>query len=607
MDKDKLYRNIDVCEEVITYIDTNMEDVSKRNEQIELLIQLKKLTDSTYEELRLIGNQGLLLPNIGAAFGNISYSIERIINHKDKFVQIFKYDIHESLERMKMLTNCQYNIINSQENMLKERQRVENELKKLHNAPRKEYKYKVSIMVPAYNQLEYTKKTIESIYKYTDFSHEDVELITMNNGSSDGTEEYFESLPNEKKFSFKFNTLPLHISSQFYEGKYFVVVSNDVLVTPGWLELLWECLESADDIGMVVPTCNADSISELQGIEIPYANRLGNEEEVEDFAYRYNSHDCSRWEERSLLMPFVSMVRSDLWSLGIEDPCFIKGQFIDDNNSTFLRRTGWRMILAKNVFLHHYGSITFNKTVRFSYRDALEEMREVYALKWGVDPWNSRGELRARYYVPDILSNKKIRILWVEPRFGVCYTQVKNKFKLLGAEEIESVAVVLDEQYIPDADGLFDEVLRLGDIAVLGGRDKEGFDFIGFGEYIDKIIIHNSMDILDILRKLIKKDGCMVIPIMNYYNLICVCGFLREILESSFKNQGKYIDMDKFMDELEKKFEGNNSDFLSVYDGSINIDEEEGKMIKNIFASGRGDVGMREILRIFMWWMIVKA
>ncbi len=189
MDKDKLYRNIDICEEVITYIDTNMEDVSKRNEQIELLIQLKNLTDSTYEELRLIGNQGLLLPNIGAAFGNMSYSIERIISHKDKFVRIFKYDIHELLERMKMLTNCQYNIINSQENIQEERQRLENELKKLHDAPRKEYKYKVSIMVPAYNQLEYTKKTIESIYKYTDFLHEDVELITMNNGCSDGTEE----------------------------------------------------------------------------------------------------------------------------------------------------------------------------------------------------------------------------------------------------------------------------------------------------------------------------------------------------------------------------------------------------------------------------------
>ncbi len=55
----------------------------------------------------------------------------------------------------------------------------------------------VSIVVLAYNQLEYTKQCIESISRYT--SHIDYELITVDNGSSDGTREYFNGLPHARR------------------------------------------------------------------------------------------------------------------------------------------------------------------------------------------------------------------------------------------------------------------------------------------------------------------------------------------------------------------------------------------------------------------------
>lgn len=56
---------------------------------------------------------------------------------------------------------------------------------------------KTSLVVLAYNQLAYTKLCMDSIYKYS--NDVDFEVITVNNGSSDGTREYFNSLPNEKK------------------------------------------------------------------------------------------------------------------------------------------------------------------------------------------------------------------------------------------------------------------------------------------------------------------------------------------------------------------------------------------------------------------------
>ena len=52
---------------------------------------------------------------------------------------------------------------------------------------------KLSIITLTYNHLKYTKKFIESLYKYTN----DFELIIVDNGSTDGTVEYLKKLETE--------------------------------------------------------------------------------------------------------------------------------------------------------------------------------------------------------------------------------------------------------------------------------------------------------------------------------------------------------------------------------------------------------------------------
>ena len=53
---------------------------------------------------------------------------------------------------------------------------------------------KLSVITLTYNKLEYTKKFIESLYKYT----KDFELIIVDNGSTDGTVEFLKSLKDTK-------------------------------------------------------------------------------------------------------------------------------------------------------------------------------------------------------------------------------------------------------------------------------------------------------------------------------------------------------------------------------------------------------------------------
>ncbi len=103
----------------------------------------------------------------------------------------------------------------------------------------------VSIIIPCFNAVDYTKQCIDSVLVNTNVNYE---LILINNGSSDDTEKYFNFLkknlkPNKflrktKIFQFKQNlgvakSLNLGISKS--DGKYVCYLNNDVIVTKNWL------------------------------------------------------------------------------------------------------------------------------------------------------------------------------------------------------------------------------------------------------------------------------------------------------------------------------------------------------------------------------------
>lgn len=103
----------------------------------------------------------------------------------------------------------------------------------------------VSIIIPCFNAVEYTKQCMESVLINTNISYE---LILINNGSTDGTKEYFEFLKKHLKpcsflkkitiLQFEKNlgvakSLNLGISKSL--GKYICYLNNDVIVTKDWL------------------------------------------------------------------------------------------------------------------------------------------------------------------------------------------------------------------------------------------------------------------------------------------------------------------------------------------------------------------------------------
>jgi len=119
------------------------------------------------------------------------------------------------------------------------------------NVPQWEHPY-VSIVIPVYNQFEYTYLCIKSILENSgDISYE---ILIADDCSTDLTTQIdriisgLNTIHNEKNLRFLRNC---NNAAQYARGKYILFLNNDTQVQQNWLAPLVELIERSDDIGMV--------------------------------------------------------------------------------------------------------------------------------------------------------------------------------------------------------------------------------------------------------------------------------------------------------------------------------------------------------------------
>ncbi|AWV36120.1 glycosyltransferase [Paenibacillus sp. FSL H7-0716] len=354
----------------------------------------------------------------------------------------------------------------------------------------------VSIIVLAYNKLDYTKLCIESILKYTlDISYE---LILVNNGSTDGTREYFDSLPSVKPLHLMKNvgvTNGFNEGMRVAEGKYTACVCNDFIFTPRWLENLLICIESDERIGYVSP--GASMISNLQQINGEYNNL----EEMLQFAERYNHSDPRKWEERVRLLPCVLMVRTELLKqIDYYDPRFYYGEFADDDISFRIRRAGYKLIYCKDTFTYHFGSVTVRDDQVNN--NSLNVSRDIFIDKYNLDSWTDAvmniGLLK-EFSVK--LSCTNASILGVNTRCGSNPLQLKNMLREKGILDTCITNYCLDHKYLQDIITVSDDYIQ-GDIENIDIELKnQKFDYIIF-EYDSNNLNNHPLIIAQLSSKL---------------------------------------------------------------------------------------------------------
>lgn len=243
---------------------------------------------------------------------------------------------------------------------------------------------RLSIVVTGYNHLETTKKCVGQLLKETDFEKLQAELILIDHGSTDGTLEYFESLGVGKVIHFKRNVrmYMFSILAQLCQGKYFCFVSNDILVTKNWADILLQCLESDSKIIAAVPA--TPNIANLQMLNAP----TNDPDEFIAWANGHNRSDPSQWSDRARLMPPVGMYRTcAVNKIGFADPYFYSMEFWDDDFSLRARRAGYRQIVCGDVACYHFGSVTGADSQ--AKEGTLVYGRELFQKKHNVDAWGT--------------------------------------------------------------------------------------------------------------------------------------------------------------------------------------------------------------------------
>ncbi|MBH50264.1 MAG: hypothetical protein CMG69_05905 [Candidatus Marinimicrobia bacterium] len=237
----------------------------------------------------------------------------------------------------------------------------------------------VSIIILTYNALKYTKKCIQSIIDKTNYPYE---IIFVDNASTDGSVDYlrgmikdhdnYKLIENKKNEGFAAGN---NIGVTEANGKYIMLLNNDVLVSDVWLTQMIKSLEKHEKIGIVGPVTN--HISGRQS----YRNQYDGDN-FEDFAAFIRKENKNRLTPRRRLAGFAMLMRKEVFEQvnGFDDT-FGVGNFEDDDLSLKVRSLGFSLMVDESVFIHHYGSQTF-KANHINILENLNERLPVFQKKW---------------------------------------------------------------------------------------------------------------------------------------------------------------------------------------------------------------------------------
>ena len=333
----------------------------------------------------------------------------------------------------------------------------------------------VSIIIPVHNKVSFTRQCLERIDRFG--ATAPYEVIVVDNGSTDGTREFFESLPtraaphhymrNDSNLGFaRANNLGAQLSS----AKYLLFLNNDTLVRAGWLDAMVRVAESDPRVGIV-------------GIQqrFPYTNIIHHTGII--FAADGSPQHIYPHADASL--PYVNkqrayqavtgaclLVERELFiECGMFDEGYVNGyEDIDLCLNVCKRKRS--IVCCTSAFIYHYGQITDTRTaddpqnaarlkakwsgqivsdeLTYFKEDRTDAARAAAVLKHGAAPSRATSDL---VYFADDLSTKSA-LTWATAdlvlalhRLGI---QVALKKSALPPDTDSTRRAVLEKLMVPE-------------------------------------------------------------------------------------------------------------------------------------------------------------
>lgn len=221
-----------------------------------------------------------------------------------------------------------------------------------------------SLIIPCFNKVEVTRKCVESIFENTDLPFE---IILVDNGSTDDTAHYIESLmhthPNVRHIKNDLNPGFVWAYNKGFSaatGKYLVTMRNDVTLRKGWLEGMVRAAE-APSIGIVGAWTNYIFDNEVQPSEEGASTGF--------FAKRADSS-------------FMLIKREVIDVIGGFDSRFGQSNFADDDYCIRAQLAGFDIWIINNALVDR----GYNRTFLGQIPDvqSVQDDFKILQAKWGL-------------------------------------------------------------------------------------------------------------------------------------------------------------------------------------------------------------------------------
>lgn len=448
---------------------------------------------------------------------------------------------------------------------------------------------KTSIIILAHDQLEYTKQCVASIRRHT--QKDTYELILIDNGSTDGTTNWLKrqediiGIFNDKNYGFpKGCNQGIKVAS----GTEILLLNNDTIVTPRWLEQLNTALYSDEKIGVV--GCVTNHCSNEQEVEITYQSTEG----LQGFADNFNKSDRIKWESRLRLVGFCYLIKGVVAAqVGLLDERFTPGMFEDDDYSLRVLEAGYKLLLCKDTFIHHYGSVSFKADIEQS-NQLLSINLQKFTDKWGFSfPYycGVRDDL-----IGMMTPKRKMNILEVGCACGGTLLKLKDIYpeaRVYGIEKNEKVAAIANH---------FAEVISMDIESAEMPFEKGFFDYIIFGDVLEHL--YDPQAVLEKMHAYLKEDGAVIASIPNVMHWSVV----KELLAGywSYRDAG-ILDRTHLrfftLHEIVKMFNNAGYEGKDFNAGVIKMSPEDEE--KFLFLQQQGWIKDMQHLDVFQW--LVKA
>jgi hypothetical protein len=163
------------------------------------------------------------------------------------------------------------------------------------------------------------------------------------------------------------------------KGNSIILLNNDTLVTPNWLDDLIGDMEADSTIGLIGPVTN--SAGNEQMIVIPSLNLENYLEVSRHYVMRQKGYS---FETQKLGFFCVAMRKEIIEKVGYLDEKFGLGMFEDDDLCVRAKKAGYRLVIKEGCFIYHKGSLSFKKVIQKEYQELFDRNRQYFISKHGT-------------------------------------------------------------------------------------------------------------------------------------------------------------------------------------------------------------------------------